>query len=179
MRQAIGLITGILTFATGVLFVGLTQLPISLPEVQVQNEADAPINVNPCVLSSTSEALIGKSIVVQATLFHVGGYIMVYPNIWHDVPVRDCGESDPARAYLASTFDPSVWTDLNLKDYRGPNANLGELFEQERADWEIDVEIEGVLVKHVFSKNQARYGITPSRIRLVSTWRRFTPKGAA
>lgn len=177
MKHMIAPITGLLTLLLGLGVAEIASLYAPLPEL---GEPDfTVIEISPCALNSTSETDLNRDIVVQATLYRYDDHILVYPNIYADVPFRDCGSPDPARAYDPSTFDPSVWTELDMNEYEGPNANLLTLFQTDKEQWEIDAEIRGVILKQAPSEYGPAYTLVPMQIRLVGSWRRFTPKGAA
>lgn len=177
MKQIIAPLTGLLTLLLGLGVAELAGLYAPLPEV---GEPDfTVIEINPCALNSNSETNLNRDIVVQTTLYRIDDHILVYPNIFADVPILDCGSQDPARAYDPSTFDPSVWTELDMKEYAGPNAELPALFRTNRAKWEIDAEIRGVLLKQIPREYGPIYRLVPTQIRLVGPWRRITLKGAA
>src|SRR5580765_4058277 len=152
MKRIFAPITSFFTLILGIWVVGLISLWAPLPELNWKVEL-TPTLINPCALNSRSEAFLNKDIVVQATLYQVDNPIIVYPNIYFDgFPVRDCGVSAAARAYFSAPFDPSIWTTLDLREYIGPNSELPLLFQNERAHWEIDAEVEGVLYKNAHSE---------------------------
>jgi hypothetical protein len=179
MKKTLGPIIGFVTLVVGLGVVGLSSLLAPLPNVAKLDDA-TPTEINPCSLDSTSEAFVNKDVVVQATLYRYDSHILVYPNIYlGSHPVRDCSVADPTRSYIPSSLGLGVWTELDSNDYLGPNSELPELFFKDRAKWEIDVEIRGVLFKQAPSKYGATYRLAATNIKLEGHWRRFTPKGAA
>lgn len=178
-KHLIGSILGTLTTFLGFSFVGLSTLLAPLPSITEAYPMES-MEINPCTLNSTSKAYLNRDIVVQATLYKYDEQILVYPDISSGLPpYSDCGVSDPLRGYDPSTFDPSIWTELDATSYVGPNSKLLTFFKECRTTkWEIDVEIQGVLLPNPYKKYAATYKLAPTKIKVVGQWRRFTPKGA-
>lgn len=133
--------------------------------------------INPCSLFSHSDHLLNKPIVFDALLFRYAEEpegVLVYSGNG-----LDCGTSDPDRLYLSSDFDLRIFTILDLSDYGGPNANIGRLLSTTMKRSEIDVRIDGFLVRSPTKLNPLRYKLVPTNIKLLSPWQPFTPKGSA
>jgi hypothetical protein len=117
---------------------------------------------------------VGKRVVVEATIYSIQDHIVVYP-----------------LSYCHEDYDPFINTDLDLGHYWGRNQDLKFLLEDKKPMSEIDVRIEGT-VRDSVRRRALLYGerdpsdmdlfdftIDPSDIKIISPWRKFTPKAAA
>ncbi len=168
----IGFAAGISTF-----LLGLSAYGILILFAPISSVAELPtdrISINGCSLSGHSDQLLNKPLVVDALLFRNYEGIAVYPK-----EGMDCGKSDPPHGYLSSDFEPGIYTVLDMSGYVSANSDLEYLFSTSKKESEIEVQIEGILLRCPSKDFPLRYKLVPTSIKLRSPWRQFTPKGAA
>jgi hypothetical protein len=162
------------TFAIGItafcINIGLTPVPDnSAVESGFDAGKLAAIPVAVCELHEKSGKFVGKSVVVEATVYAVDDYIIV-----HEILGKVCGyHIDSAQ------WDPFVLTTLDLTDYFGPNQDLKYLLREKKPFSEIDVRITGTVKRLPKNDNLLYYTIEPETIEVISPWREFEPKGAS
>jgi len=158
------------TVGIGAFCASLWVFPLpDVPAVESRSEGIKPgaISVNVFEMSEKSGKFVGKSVIVDATIYATGDYVRVSPNLpCHDI-------CDP------EGFDPFVLIDLDLTNYFGPNQSLKYLLRERKPFSEIDVRIRGT-VKRIFDPDHLfLYSIEPENIEVISQWRKFEPKGSA
>jgi hypothetical protein len=165
MRRLLKPSIAVLTFLVGLTAFFLLSWPdpgpVSLPVAE-------PIRISVCDLEEPSGRFVNQRVEVTATVYEI---------------------SDPRRLVLYpaeyvckyAPVDNSVFTELDLEDYAGPDSNLMNLFETERRGFEIDLKITGTIRKLPLSDRNHLffYSLEPDNIEIISPWRKFEPKGAA
>lgn len=167
-----GFPAGILTFLLGLFAYGVSILfaPISyVDELSIDR-----ISINACSLSGHSDQLLNRPLVVDVLLFRNYEGIVVYPKAG-----MDCGKSDPSHEYLSSHFELGIYTVLDMSEYVSANSDLEYFFSTSKKGSEIEVQIEGILLRYPSKDFPLRYKLVPTNIMLTSPWQQFTPKGAA
>lgn len=165
------ILTVILTFLIGVIaFQCWNVLPAN--EFQIENFsvlAIEPITAqtSACELMDETGNFGGQLIGFQATAYVVyDGTVILYPN--------DC--------YCHT--DNIIFVKLELDSYSGANSDLKALLEGKNRDLrddfkEVDVKIVGTAKITYDTKGYRYYSIFPTDIKLISSFRKFEPKGAA
>lgn len=162
------LIIALSAFAIGVL--PTVELVHDLRHAEVRPRTEtAPIVVSACDLSEPTGKYVGKLVLVRATVYHV---------LWsNEVGPEDFLYVHPRIDEICEGADPLIVTQLDLNDYVGPNADLRKLLGPFVREVDVEIVVVVTLREHRFS--EARYGIKPESLNVVSARREFTPKGAA
>jgi hypothetical protein len=138
-----------------------------IPIAVIAPSGEFPLTVSACDLDEPSGKLLGKLILIDAIVWHVA---------WNKEGSEDFVLVEPLPS-ACSGFDPSVTTELDLRNYSGPNKNLESRLG--RFKREVDIQIVGKVKMSEKGYPEVLYRIVPENIKIISTWRRFTPKGAA
>jgi hypothetical protein len=115
-----------------------------------------------CELMNPRKSFNGQSIVTEATIYQIDDHVMVYPN-----------------SYCVDDADIFIWVQLDLTNYFGPNQELRYLLPNKKPFSEIDVRIYGTVLERKSIIHEKMNMIVPTKIELISPWRKFEPKAAA
>ncbi len=161
-----------LAFAVGVLSVWEIEYRnlLDVPEPDSVSNQESALRINACGLGEPSGAFVGKRVILNALVYHVSwdngvdseDFIFVHPR---------------NEEWCTGAYDPFIITELDLRDYHGPHSNLKSHLGS--FEYEVDVSVIGTVQKvEARAHSLLKYGIKPEKIKIISPWREFTPKGA-
>ena len=171
MKSAlIKLLIALFTFLIGIgAFFFWSDLLLSEPQGEITNLSmpePKPTQISACQLLDEPENFDGKLVSFEAVVYVIyDGTVVLYPN---------CNRQT----------DNFIFAKLELGSYTGTFSNLKTLLEgrnrTSRDDFkEVDIRVVGTAKITYDSKGYKWYSVSPSNIEVISTFRKFEPKGAA